>query len=143
MKQLNLLLFLLLPLLYSCKSDCDNLECLSEDAFAFTIKSSETGEDLLFGDSPQLTKDNIEVYYTANGTRQAASMRLDMDYALVGLDREVQTYYVTALDKTDTIQVVSSTIPSSECCPSTTVIEKITVNGTAVPEDTWVIDLFR
>lgn len=65
------LLFLLL-FLCSCTDPCEGLECLSEDSFAFTIKSEDSGEDLLFGNDPQISKDDVEVFYMVNGTEEPA-----------------------------------------------------------------------
>ena len=143
MKKLSYLLLLLLPFLISCNDNCEGIDCLSEDAFAFTIKSRTSGNDLLFGSNKQLTENDVKVYYFANGTKQTPVVRFDNSYVLVGLNREVREYFVVALGQTDTVRVETSSVPSSECCPSTTAIESITVNGADVAEGTWIIDLYR
>jgi sRNA-binding regulator protein Hfq len=143
MKTRNLLLLLLLPFLYSCKDNCEDLECISESAFAFTIKSAENGKNLFSGNDATLTIEDVEVYYLLNGIKQAAQVHAMPEFVEVYLESGISEYFITALDKTDTVQVEFIGRPSSECCPSTIEIKQRTVNGTKLEEDTWVIDLIR
>ncbi|EJF11229.1 hypothetical protein [Pontibacter sp. BAB1700] len=143
MKQLNLLLLLLLPFLFACKDECEGIDCLSEDAFAFTIKSAENGEDLLFGSNAQLNQEDVEVYYMQNGARQAAPFKFEANYVVVALTPEVTAYYITALDQTDTIRLAVSSTGPTECCPRTQKVEDLTVNNQTPNQDSWVITLQR
>lgn len=143
MKQLNLLLLLLLPFLFSCKDNCEGIDCLSVDAFAFTIKSAESGEDLFFGSNAQLDLDDIEVYYLQNGTRQPVQFKFEANFVVAALVPDVTAYYITALDQTDTIRLAISSIGPSECCPRTQKVEDLTVNNQPPNEDSWVITLSR
>jgi hypothetical protein len=143
MKKLNLLLLLLLPFLYGCKDNCEGIDCLSVDAFAFTIKSGETGEDLLFGNNAQLKPEDVEVHYLLNGSRQAANVRFESNFVWVGLNHDVTEYLITALNQTDTIQVDFSRTRPSECCPSSIEVNRITANGKPVNEDSFIIALSR
>lgn len=143
MKRLKLLLLVLLPFLYSCKDNCKGIDCLSDDAFAFTIKSAESGEDLLFGNPAQLKQEDVEVYYLQNGAKQPAQFKLEANYAVVALSPEVTAYYITALDQTDAIRFAISSTGPSECCPRTQIVEQLTVNNLPAPEDSWVITLVR
>jgi hypothetical protein len=143
MKKLNLLLLLLLPFLYACKDNCEGLECISESAFAFTIKSAESDEDLLFGNNATLTVDDVEVYYLVNGARQPAQVLKMHSYMEVYLEKGIHEYFVSVLEETDTIRVDFTEQPSSECCPSTTRIDQKTVNGNQVNQGEWVIVLSR
>ncbi|WP_299702633.1 hypothetical protein [uncultured Pontibacter sp.] len=143
MKKLNLLLLLLLPFLFACNDECEGIDCLSEDAFAFTIKSAETGEDLLFGNNATLEQGDVEVYYMQNGTKQPAQIRFETDQVVVAINPEVTAYYITALDQTDALNFAISNSGPSECCPRTQAIEQITVNNQSVPSDSWPIILTR
>ncbi|MBF8964130.1 hypothetical protein I0P70_12820 [Pontibacter sp. FD36] len=143
MKQFNLFLLLLLPFLFACKDECEGIDCLSDEAFAFTIKSAESGEDLLFGSNAQLGLDDVEVYYMQNGTRQPVQFRAEANYVVVALAPEVTEYYITALDQTDTIRLAISSIGPSECCPRTQKVEDLTVNNQTPNQDSWVITLQR
>ncbi|PKV63313.1 hypothetical protein [Pontibacter ramchanderi] len=143
MKRLNLLLLLFLPFLFACKDDCEGIDCLSDEAFAFTIKSAENGEDLLFGNNAQLDLDDVEVYYMLNGTKQPAQFKAEANYVVVTLTPDVTAYYITALDQTDTIRLAISSIGPSECCPRTQQVEDLTVNNKAPNQDSWVITLQR
>ncbi|WP_162051675.1 hypothetical protein [Pontibacter pamirensis] len=141
MKKLNLVFLLLF--LYSCADPCEDLECLSEDAFAFTFKSKDNGEDLLFGDDPQISKDDVEVFYMVNGTKEPAHVQFQPQYIVVNLNDDVQEYFVRALDKTDTLSIQSFRRAASECCPSITEVEKISLNGKEAGRDSWILDLYR
>jgi hypothetical protein len=143
MKKLNLLLLLLLPLLFACNDECEGIDCLSEDSFAFSIKSADTGEDLLFGSSATLEQGDVEVYYLTNGTKQPAQVRFETNQVAVAINSAVTTYYVTALDQTDAINFAISSSGPSECCPRTQRVEQITVNNQSVPYDSWSIVLTR
>jgi len=143
MKKVYLLLLLLLPFLYSCKDNCEDLECISESAFAFRIKSADSGENLFPGNGATLTIKDVEVYYVKNGTKQAAQVHARPEFVEVYLESGITAYFITALDKTDTIQVDFIERPSSECCPSTIEINQRTVNGSKLDERPWVIDLVR
>ncbi|WP_224744127.1 hypothetical protein [Pontibacter aquaedesilientis] len=134
---------LLLPFLYACNNNCEGIDCLSVESVAFTITSSETREDLLFGDNASLGAEDIEVYYMQNGTKQPAFVRFEADYALVAVDPEITAYYVTALDQTDSIKLAISRTSSSECCLSTSALEQISVNNQILPADIRVINLRR
>jgi hypothetical protein len=143
MKKLNLLLILLLPFLFACKDECEGIDCLSADAFTFTIKSEASGEDLLFGNSATLGQGDVEVYYLQNGTKQPLQVRFEANYVVVAIVPEVTAYYVTALDQTDNINLAVSSTGPSECCPRTQVVEQITVNNQAISGDSLVITLTR
>lgn len=140
-RKLHLLSFLLF--LCSCSDPCEGLECLSEDRFAFTIKSVSSGEDLLFRSSPQISQDDVEVFYVLNGNRELVQVQFQSQYAVVVLYDDVEEYYVHALGKTDMLSLQISRRSASECCPSTTDVEMISLNGEEVGRDSWVIDLFR
>lgn len=62
---------------------------------------------------------------------------------MVSLNEDVEEYFVRALDKTDTLSIQSFRRAASECCPSTTEVEKISLNGKETDIDSWVIDLYR
>ncbi|WP_242926952.1 hypothetical protein [Pontibacter vulgaris] len=143
MKKLYFTLFILLPLLYSCKDNCGGIDCLSVDAFAFTIRSNSTGEDLLFSNNAQLGQDDVEIYFMQNGTKQPAQVRYMTDHVQVAIIPEITTYYVTALGQTDTLNLAISRTNSSGCCPSTTLVKQITVNNQNVPVDYRTIILTR
>lgn len=137
------LIFLFL-FLYSCSDDCEGIDCLSEDSFSFTIKSADTGNDLIFGDNPQITPDDIEVFYFLNGIRDNAAIESGSNEILVFLNREVHEYFVKALGETDTLTVQSFRTDGSKCCPPTTEIEEIRVNGKETNnEPTEVTALYR
>lgn len=143
MKKLNLFLLLLLPFLFACKDDCEGIDCLSAEGFAFTIKSEANGDDLLFGNNATLSQDDVEVYFLQNGARQPAQVRFESNQVVVFFNPDVTAYYVTALDRTDAINFVISSTGPSECCPRTQTIEQITVNNQSVPNDSWSIVLTR
>lgn len=143
MKKLYFALFILLPLLYSCKDNCGGIDCLSVDAFAFTIRSSSTGDDLLFGNNAQLKQEDVEVYFMQNGTKQPAQFRFEVEHVMVAVNPEISTYYVTALGQTDAIKLAISRTKPSECCPSTNKLEHITVNNQNVPVNYRPIILTR
>jgi hypothetical protein len=143
MKKLNLLLLLLLPLLFACENKCEGLECISENAFAFTIQSAESGHDLLFGNHATLAVDEVEVYYMMNGSKQSAQVQVIPGFVDVYLAKGVREYYVSALGETDTIRVDFTEIPASECCPTTIQIDQRTVNDRQMNPDEWLITLSR
>ena len=95
------------------------------------------------GSDATLTIKDVGVYYVKNGTKQAALLHVRHEFVEVYLESGITAYFITALDKTDTIQVDFIERPSSECCPSTIEINRRTVNGAKLDEDAWVIDLFR
>ena len=95
------------------------------------------------GSDATLTIKDVGVYYVKNGTKQAALLHVRPEFVEVYLESGITAYFITALDKTDTIQVDFIERPSSECCPSTIEINRRTVNGAKLDEDAWVIDLFR
>ncbi len=136
-------LLILLVILCSCSNPCEGLECLSEDAFAFTIKSSDSGADLIFENDPQFSKENINVFFFSNGVNQTAQVQFQTNAVIVRLEPGVKAYFVEAGNKTDTLNIQSCQKPSSECCPSTTTIESKSVNEVAVATDEWIIALYR
>ncbi|MDO6390152.1 hypothetical protein Q4E40_08445 [Pontibacter sp. BT731] len=143
MNKLSILLLLLLPFLYSCKDDCEGIDCLSDEAFAFTIKSAETKEDLLFGSTKQLEPDDVGVYYLQNGAKKTAQFKFEANYVVVALSPDVTEYFIVALDQTDTIRLAISSTGPSECCPRTQKVADLTVNNQAPTQESWVITLLR
>lgn len=141
MKKLNLLFLLIF--LCSCTDECEGIDCLSEDAFAFTIKSEATGEDLIFGNDPQISEDDLDVFYMENGVKITPHIQFNSNEISVHLKQDVNEYFITALGETDAVNVQFHRTGSTECCPSTTVIDEVSVNGDPIPENTMVIDLFR
>ena len=137
------LIFLLL-FLYSCSEDCEGIDCLSQDSFSSTIKSAKTGDDLIFGHEPQIPLEEVEVFYFLNGSKQTAFVRSEINYILVPFNREVKEYFVKALEKTDTLNIDFFRTDGSKCCPSTTQVKGIQVNGKVVEDDIWhVVTLSR
>lgn len=141
MKKLKL--FLLLPFLYACSNECEGIDCLSQDYFSFTIKAAEGGEDLLFGDNPQIGEGDLRVFYMLDNKQESAFFRFERERVTVSLNKEVEEYFVSALEKIDTLRVLSARREASECCPATTEIQKIQVNGSEVSDSWRVIDLYR
>ena len=78
-----------------------------------------------------------------NGAEEPAQVQFQSQYVVVSLNDDVQEYFVRALDKTDTLIIHSSRRPASECCPSTTEVERISLNGKEAGRDSWIIDLYR
>lgn len=137
------ILFIFLTFLASCSDPCEGLECLTEDAFSFTIKSSDSGADLLFGNDLLYSEEDIDIFYFEEGIKQSAYSFYDYNAVSVTLKPGVEDYFVEAGNKTDTINIQFFRRPSSECCPSTTEITRKSVNGQEVSEDTWIIALYR
>lgn len=133
----------LLFFLYSCSDKCDGIDCLDQGAFEFTLKSASTGEDLLFGSNPQLKASDIEVFYMKDGVEQTADVHVGTRSVMVSLVNGVEEYHVRALDKTDIVNVQFQRTGSSDCCPSATQINEITVNGGAGAEEAGVVILLR
>lgn len=149
MRKLHIMLAGRFSLLYlfiflcSCSDDCEGIDCLSQNGFKFTIKSETSGNDLLFGSTPQLSEDDIEVFYMKDGVEQTSYVYLDMNSLMVVLTDDVEEYYVRVLGETDVIDVQSQRIGSTKCCPATTQVEEISVNGGTVTDEFAVITLLR
>ncbi|WP_017732810.1 hypothetical protein [Nafulsella turpanensis] len=142
MKKLKL--FLLLPFFYACSDPCSGLECLSEDFFYFTIKSDESGEDLVLGSEAQISEEDIEVFYLTDGTRESVEFSIEPQGVLVYLHHELhEELYVSALGKTDTINVQLRRVEPSECCPAVTEMEGLSLNGEPQALDSQLIKLYR
>jgi predicted neutral ceramidase superfamily lipid hydrolase len=140
----KLYLIFLLLFLNSCSENCEGIDCLSQDSFSFTIKSADTGDDLIFGNEPQISEEEIAVFYFLNGNKETAFVHFQSDNILIPLNPEVNEYFVEALNETDTLKVRFLSTDESECCPSTTEIKEIQVNGKVVDDETWeVIALYR
>jgi hypothetical protein len=137
------LLFLFILLCSSCSDDCKGIDCQSQNAFEFTIKSETSGNDMLFGSNPQLSEKDIEVFYIKDGVEKTSHVHLGTRSVIVSLEDDVEEYHVRALDETDVINIQSQRISSTECCPATIRIEEIRVNGDVVTEDTGIIILLR
>lgn len=137
------LIFVLL-FLYSCSDDCEGVDCLSQDSFSFTIKSADTGDDLIFGNEQHISEEEIEVFYLLDGNKETALVQLRLNKIVVPLNLKVSEYFVKALNKTDTLDIRFSRRKGSGCCPNTTKIEEIKVNKEVVDEATWdFISLYR
>lgn len=128
------LLFLLI-FLCSCSDDCEGIDCLSQDSFTFTVKSETSGDDLLIGSDPQLSEGDIEVVYMKDGAEKAPFITYNNSGVSVGLVDDVEEYHISVLGKTDVVNIQTQRIGSTECCPATTQIGKIYVNGSTVADD--------
>jgi hypothetical protein len=139
------LLFLFILLCSSCSDDCkdSDIDCQYQNAFEFTIKSETSGNDLLFGSNPQLSENDIEVFYIKDGVEKTPYVHLGTSSIIVSLEDDVEEYHVRTLDETDVINVQSQRVASTECCPATIRIEEIKVNGDVMTEDTGIIILLR
>lgn len=142
MKKLSLIFLLLL--LYGCADDCEGIDCLNQEFIFFTIRSADTGNDLLSGNDPQLTRDDIEVFYIINGIQDTAITEYQTNQVLVHLNRDIHEYYVNAMEQTDTLSVGFIQREASGCCPATTEVDEIRLNGNPINQDPWeTIDLYR
>lgn len=142
MQKLSLIFLLLL--LYGCADDCEGIDCLSQDFFSFTIRSADTGNDLLFGNDPQISQGDIEVFYFINGIQDTAIVEYRADHVLVHLNRDINEYYVSAMEQTDTLSVQFFQRDASACCPATAEVAEIRLNGNPINQDPWkTIDLYR
>lgn len=141
MKKLKLLL--ILPFLYACSEACSGIDCLSENYFLFTIKSAENGEDLIFGAEPEISEDEISVFYMENGERSDIEPRVQQEALPVSLNEEIKELYVSALGKTDTVKVDLKQMEVTKCCPATFEIQTIYVNGKPLGKSFEVLELYR
>lgn len=136
-------IFLLL-LLYGCTDDCEGIDCLNQESIYFTIRSANTGNDLLFGNDPQLSQDDIEVFYFMNGIQDTAITEYQTNLVLVHLNRDINEYYINAMEQTDTLSVRFFQREASGCCPATTEVDEIRLNGNPLNQDPWeTIVLYR
>ena len=130
--------------LVSACSECRYYDCIVSDYFAIRIESMESGESLLSGNNAPISEANFYANVeTSNGLEQV-NVNIDNDKVYTELDYKTTTYFYSALNKTDTIELsYSSRI--TECCGNIYSIESLFVNGEPVqsrgPE--WEVTLVR
>ncbi|MFT2009400.1 hypothetical protein ACMA1I_12050 [Pontibacter sp. 13R65] len=141
LKNIYLLFFSLV--LFACSDSCDDIDCLTEEFISFSVRSGENGNDLIFGRDPQITNAEIEAFYFEDGSRERIPIRFESEKAVLPLVPNVSVYYVEALGQRDQIEVKATANSSSECCPATTAIEGVMVNGVEVSDFRSNLILYR
>jgi hypothetical protein len=125
--------------LSSCRTDCLRIDCSENDRFYFTIKSSITGEDLLFGPSATLSTADVSAFYISNTDTLTIPVFFNESYASLNTGNQITTFYLEALGVLDTIETDIINHPKSNCCPASTQLIGIKVNGVDYSQNLYTI----
>jgi hypothetical protein len=129
----------------SC-TNCANLDCISSDLLSIKFVSEGDGENLLSGNPPEINEEALDITAQRdNGDRITIDLALSGNAVYPQLKENFKKYYITALNKTDTLDLTFS-MRDTECCGKITNITAMTINDVPVSpqySDYWEITLYR